>query len=211
MARTLNDWETWEGLALAVYELGRLAGVKVRTRLDPVRDVMCCKVGGTTVAVTRKELEERSFVNLYDALKAAMVKAGIEGPEQFLVKPPDPPPYPTATQLRMQAELQWQYALTRQAIEDNQYRKAFGGMFDPAYQMPVEVAVAAPAKPAPVTSAPATWREPRATPELDLGEISAVATTTSPTAPDLILEERAKVEAQPNRACSAQRAATREN
>jgi hypothetical protein len=180
MARTLNDWETWEGLALAVYELGRLAGVKVSTRLDPVRDVMCCKVGGTTVAVTRKELEERNFVGLYDALKAAMVQAGLENPEQFLVKPPER----TAGQIAMQAELQRQYALTQQAIEDNQYRKAFGGMFNPAYQMPVEVAVAAPVKPA-----PATWREPRATPELELGAVVWVQPPIAePDAPDLILE-----------------------
>jgi hypothetical protein len=198
MARTLNDWETWEGLALAVYDLGRIAGVRVSTYLDPVRDVMCCKVGATTVAITRKELEERNFVGLYDALKAAMVKAGIENPERFLVQPPD---RPTATQLAMQAELelQRQYALTQQAIAANQYRSAFGGLYDPAYQMPVEVAVAAPAKPAPATSAPATWREPRATPELDLGEISAVAaetaTETSATAPDLILEGRDTLDA----------------
>ena len=185
MARTLNDWETWEGLALAVYDLGRIAGVKVSTYLDPMRDVMCCKVAGQTVNITRKELEERNFVGLYDALKAAMVQAGLENPEQFLVKPPDPPPYPTATQLRMQAELQRQYALTRQAIEDNQYRKAFGGMFNPAYQMPVEAAVAAPAKPA-----PATWREPRATPELELGAVVWVQPPiVEPTAPDLILEQ----------------------
>jgi hypothetical protein len=198
MARTLNDWETWEGLALAVYDLGRIAGVKVSTYLDPVRDVMCAKVAGTTVEITRKQLEERSFVNLYDALKAAMVKAGIEGPEKFLVKPPDPPPYPTATQLRMQVELelQRQYALTQQAIADNQYRKAFGEMFNPAYQMPVEAAVAAPAKPAPATPAPATWREPRATPELELGAVVWVhPPIVEPTAPDLILEGRDTLDA----------------
>jgi hypothetical protein len=187
MARTLNDWETWEGLALAVYDLGRIAGVRVSTYLDPVRDVMCCKVAGQAVNITRKELEERNFVGLYDALKAEMERAGLQDPERFLLRQQQPPPYPTATQLAMQAELQRQYALTQQAIADNQYRKAFGGMFNPAYQMPVEVAVAAPAKPA-----PATWREPRATPELDLGEISAVAAETateaSATAPDLILE-----------------------
>ncbi len=189
MARTLNDWETWEGLALAVYDLGLIAGVKVSTYLDPVRDVMCCKVVGQAVEITRKELEERNFVGLYDALKAAMERAGLENPEQFLVQPPPV----TAAQLRMRAELQRQYALTQQAIADNQYRKAFGGAFDPAYQMPVEVAVAVPAKPVAVTSAPATWREPRATPELELGEISAEAAVAhppivEPDAPDLILE-----------------------
>jgi hypothetical protein len=181
MARTLNDWETWEGLALAVYDLGRIAGVKVSTYLDPMRDVMCCKVAGQAVEITRKELEERNFVGLYDALKAEMERAGLENPEQFLVKPPER----TTGQIAMELELQRQYALTRQALADNQYRSAFGGMFDPAYQMPVEAVVAAPAKPA-----PATWREPRATPELELGAVVWVQPPiVEPTAPDLILEQ----------------------
>jgi hypothetical protein len=188
MVRTVNDWVD---LAATALDLGRLTGVEVRVSLSPVRDVMCCKVAGTTVEVTRKELEERNFVKLYAALQAAATSSPYENP--------------TATEVSM---LQQQYAMTRQAIADNQYKNVFGAPW--------------PETPEPEPEPkPVTWREPRETPELELGEPSEIAkmdvlmqepfAPTSPTAPDLILDGRDTLDEQePNRACSEQRAATRE-
>lgn len=84
MASTRNDWLQ---LVWAIEELGQAFGFEVVFALNPVMDVMCCKVAGITVEISRTELEERRFFKLYDAMKLAMLKVGIEDPEQFLLTP----------------------------------------------------------------------------------------------------------------------------
>ena len=256
MAKPGSDWQE---LAAAASDLSRLTGIEITAYLSFERDVMCCKVAGNSVEITRKELEERSFVNLYDALKLAMTKAGLENPEQFLVKPgtskpPELPPYgltkaairerklfdearePTATDIAMRQEFERlnqqkliaMQQLTRKAIEDNQYKSEYQylglatlknegepvaislvelrnellpGLQSvtgrpgrrasvPGFDAPFNVATPEP-------EPQVTWREPRETPELDLGEPSraaemAVLMNEPPSellAPDLILEE----------------------
>jgi hypothetical protein len=178
--------DNWQELAKAALDLGQLTGVEVRVSLNLAKDVMCCKVAGNTVEITRLQLEERNFVNLYDALKTAMAKAGIEEPEQFLVQAP--PRSPTATEIAMQLALERQkfeqaLVITRKAINENQFKYLSLARFmsEPEPEEPTKV----------------VWREPRSTPELDLGEPSraaemAVLMHEPPSellAPDLILEE----------------------
>jgi hypothetical protein len=151
-----------------------IGGVFVEFSVHPTRDVMCCKVAGQAVEVTRKDFEEREFAALYDALKLAQSAA--------------------YNQYKGEMSLTGAGAVPREreepALRQDQTRRG---------------------------SAP-VWREPRATPELELEEPSMISKLdvlmhepTPEQAPDLILDGRDTLNGQtPNRACSAQRAATRE-
>jgi hypothetical protein len=46
--------------------------VLVEFWLHPVRDVMCCKVAGNTLEITRKDLEEANYAPFFDALYEAL-------------------------------------------------------------------------------------------------------------------------------------------
>ena len=46
--------------------------VLVEFWLHPVRDTMCCKVAGTALEITRKDLEEQNYAPFFDALYEAL-------------------------------------------------------------------------------------------------------------------------------------------
>ena len=47
-------------------------GVFVEFWLHQMRDVMCCKVAGNTLEITRKDLEEANYAPFFDALYEAL-------------------------------------------------------------------------------------------------------------------------------------------
>lgn len=47
-------------------------GVMVEFFLHPTRDVMCCKVAGNYLEITRKDLEEKNYAPFFDALYEAL-------------------------------------------------------------------------------------------------------------------------------------------
>lgn len=62
---------SWQELAKAVLDIGAACGVDIKIGLNLTTDVMCAKVAGTAVYVTRRELEDREFQKLYQAIGQA--------------------------------------------------------------------------------------------------------------------------------------------
>jgi hypothetical protein len=69
-------------------------GVLVEFWLHPARDVMCCKVAGNTLEISRKDLEEKNYAPFFDAMYEALDGVlDMDGP----VSKPSPPPLPELT------------------------------------------------------------------------------------------------------------------
>ena len=73
--------------------------VLVEFWLHPTMDVMCCKVAGNYLEISRKDLEEKNYAPFFDAMYEAL-DGVLDIPDAVpVVSKPEPPPEPVAPDL----------------------------------------------------------------------------------------------------------------